>query len=94
MSAFDEGVAVLKIAAAMGNEPSRAVLAELEFRQTRIDALHEANGKLQEITSDLNGQLRELRLQALRWPAGFDRLFNGDFAPGVTKANPIHQGAE
>ena len=83
MSAFDDGVRVLKIAAERGNGPSKAILAELEFRDTRIKALHEIN-------TELNTQLRDLRLKMLQQAPGF----NGDFTPGVTKAATVKQGAE
>ncbi len=69
MSAFDEGVQVLQIAADKGNQPAKAVLAELEFRQSRIDALHELN-------SELNTQLRDVRLQLAERPTELDRLFD------------------
>lgn len=101
MSLFDDGLVVLQIAAAAGNRTSQAILDELRFREERITALHEATQKLQsdnkalqEINSELNTQLRELRLQALQKPAGFERLFNGDFVPGVTRAQTVRQGAE
>ena len=59
MDAFERGVQVLRIGAEKGNAPSRAILDELAFRQSRIDALHELN-------SDLNELLRDTRLQVLQ----------------------------
>lgn len=54
MNHFEEGLQVLRIAAEKGNRPAHAVLEELNFRETRIAALHELN-------SELNGALRDLR---------------------------------
>jgi hypothetical protein len=76
MSAFDDGIAVLRIAAAAGNRPAKAVLDELDFRETRIATLHEAV---------------EAMRQSSEVKAVSSGVFCGDFVPGVTRATAIRQ---
>lgn len=90
MNLFDDGIAVLKIAAAAGNRPAQAVLDELDFRQTRIETLHETIEALRQVCAE-RGELRHPEIKAAfsNVPAGWSNLFCGDFIPGVTRANAI-----
>lgn len=85
MSKLDEGLQVLRLAAERGNEPAKAVVAHVA----------ELEGRLRnqaEINTELNAQLRDLRLKVLQGPAGWNNLFNGDFQPGVTQAMTVKEG--
>lgn len=53
-SQLEQGIEVLRLAADKGNRPAQAVIDELNFRQNRINVLHEIN-------SDLNARLRDAR---------------------------------
>lgn len=90
MSLFDDGIAVLKIAAAAGNQPAQAVLDELDFRGTRIATLHEIIETLRQVHAE-RGELRQPEIKAAfsEISAGWSNLFYGDFRPGVTRANVI-----